>query len=84
MVMHHIERPQIVEAANVVCVRVGDEDKVDILDAVGQRLRAKIGPTIDEETASFVFDVGTRAHAFVSRIRGSANGTAAAKRGHAC
>ena len=46
-----IEPPHVVHAEDVIGVPVGEEDRVNARDAVAQRLRAQVGPGVDEEAA---------------------------------
>ena len=46
-----IEAPHLVDAEDVVRVRVREEDRVHAADVVRQRLRAQIGGRVDEDVA---------------------------------
>ena len=45
------ERPQIVDAVDMVGVVVGDDQRVDPPDAAFQQLLAKVGAAIDEQAS---------------------------------
>ena len=49
--LHLVEAPHLVEAEHVIGVAVGEEDRVDAADVVGQRLRAQVGGGVDQDRA---------------------------------
>jgi len=83
MTMNHVEGSQIIEAVDVVGMGVGEKKMINIADAAGHGLAAKVGAAIDEQAGVMILQVDTGAGAFVSRVRGIADRAAAAKCGHA-
>ena len=78
-----IERPHIVQAHDVVGVRVGEDHGVQAVDAGAQSLRAEIGRGVDQHVAALVAHQDGGPQPVVARIGGSADGAMAADGGHA-
>jgi hypothetical protein len=76
--------PHFVEAEHVVGVAVREEDRVDAVDAMRQRLLPEVRRRIDQDpgVAGHV-DEDRRTEPLVPRIGGQADGTAAADHGNA-
>jgi hypothetical protein len=77
------ERAQIVDAENMVGVRVGVKHRIHARDALANRLRIEIGRGIDEHHLARVLEHHRRPGAAVVRIAGMADGAVATQRGHA-
>ena len=67
----------------MVFVLVGEEDAVQVADALPQHLHAEIGPGVDEDDLPAVADQGRCPEALVARVLRAADFTAAADDGHA-
>jgi hypothetical protein len=65
--------PQIIEAHDVIGVRMGENDGVDAADIFAQGLGAKIRSGIDDESGLRCLDVNGRTEAFIARIGGMAD-----------
>ena len=92
--MGKAQRTQIVEAEDVVGVRMGVEDGVDVADAEAQRLLAEVRAGVDKDTMrsrrlvsipglGLPFDGDGRPETLIARIGGGADAAAATQRGHA-
>ena len=76
--------PDFVEAEDVVGVAVREEDRVHAADVVRQRLRAQVGPGVDQQLPAIVGRRSARTGAAaVARIGGPADGAVAADHRHA-
>ena len=49
--LERVEPADVVEAHDVVGVAVGEDDRVDAVDAVGDALEAQLGRGVDEDAA---------------------------------
>ena len=47
--LQRVEPPHVVDAEDVIGVAVREEDRVDAADVVAQRLRAQVGPGVDQD-----------------------------------
>ena len=64
---------QIIEAHDVIGVRMSEHDGVDAADIFAQGLGTKIRSGIDDESSLKRFDVNGRTEALITRIRGMAD-----------
>src|SRR3984885_9016343 len=76
------ERPQIVQAENVVCMRMRIEHRIDVINALAQRLHAKVGPGVDHYPVSLPGHRDGRPCPAIPRIGGGAHPAGAAERRH--
>ncbi len=63
-----VERPDVVEAEDVIGVTVRYQDCVEAFQAVAQCLLAKVGRGIDEYDFARVFDDDGNSQTFIARI----------------
>ena len=83
LAVQRVEAAEIVEPGHVVHVRVGEDDRVDLGDPQLHAREPKLGRGVDEERRAVRRrDVRTATPAPVARIRGSADGAAAADLRH--
>ena len=82
--LQRVEAAHIVEAEDVVRVRVREEDRVDARDPVRKRLLAQVGRGVDEDPRAIGHvDVDRRAQPAIARVGGSAGRARAADHRHA-
>ena len=82
--LHEVEAPDIVDAEDVVGVAVGEDDRVDASNAVGQRLLAQIGSGIHQHRRAIVeLHEDRRPQAAVARVGRLARAAVAADHRHA-
>ena len=77
-----VECADVIQAARMVFVVVGEQNGVQMPDIVCQHLGAKIRPGIDQDAKPVALDQGRRTEAFVLRIGRAADRTATADDGH--
>src|ERR1700683_2192448 len=77
------ERAQIVDAQNMVGVRVGVENRIHVVDSFTDGLRVEIGRGIDEHHLARVLDHYRGTSAPVAWVAGPADRAIAAQSGHA-
>ena len=77
------ERAQIVEAEDVIGVRMRIEDRIDVADVFAQGLLAEIGSGVDEDAVVCPLHGGGGARAPVAGIRRGANAAFASERRNA-
>ena len=78
-----VEGTHVVEAHDVVGMRVSEDHRVEAVDTGAQRLRAEIGRGVDQDVVAVVADQNRRPQAIVARIGGGADVAMAADGGHA-
>ena len=78
-----IEGPNIVQAHEMVRVRMREEHGIEPVDPGAQRLRPEVGRGIDQNVTARVADQDGGPQAVVAGIGGAANGAVAADGGHA-
>ena len=67
--LQRIEPPHVVHAEDVIGVTVREKDRVDAREPMGQRLRAEVGPGVDEDVRVGRLDQDGRPESRVVRIR---------------
>src|SRR3984885_15365912 len=77
-----VERPHVVQAHNVVGVRVREQNRVHARDPRAQGLIAKVWRGVDQHAVITILDVNRRPKALVPRILRMAYGAAAADHRH--
>jgi len=60
--------PQIIKAHNVIGMRVGENNGIDIANIFAERLCPKIGPRVHHPRAVRGFDIDGRAQSLIARI----------------
>ncbi len=79
-----VEAPDIVQPEDVIGVAVREEDRIDALDAGGERLLPEVRRSVDEDRGvTGHIEVDRRAQTRVSRIGRAAHVAGAADHGHA-
>ena len=77
------QRPQIVNAQNVIGVSMGVENGVNLANFLANRLLAEIGTGVDENKLAAVLEDNRRTSAAVASIGRAADRASAADGGHA-
>ena len=77
------QRTQIIEAQDVVGMRVRVQNRIDAIDTGTQRLRAKVGPCINQHHMTVVAQRDRRPQTVVARVRRPADMAVTAQRWHA-
>ena len=77
------DRPQVIEAEQVVGVVVREQDGVNHRDLLAEQLQPQLRRRVDEDVALGQADQDGAAVALVARVGGLAHGTVAADHGHA-
>ena len=60
--------PKIIEAHDVIGVRVRENDRIDFADIFAKRLGPEIGPSVHHERALGRFDIDRRTQPLIARI----------------
>jgi hypothetical protein len=86
--LQHVEAAYLVEAEDVIGVTVGEQNRIDARDAVGQRLFAQIGGSIHQHTADAAhvtvrLEENRWPGAAIARVVRVADGAGAANHRHA-
>jgi len=76
------ERPQVVDAKDVVSVRVRVKDGIELRDVLAQSLFAEIGCCVDQHMTAAVADHDGGTRSAVARIAGVTNGAIAPNGGN--
>ena len=79
----HVEGADVVEAKDVVSVRVGEDQSVEALEAGAKSLRAEVGSGVHDDVAAGMCDEKGGTSAVVARVGGAADAALAAERGNA-
>src|SRR5947209_12580079 len=78
LALAEIEGADVIEAHQVIGMRVGEEDEVEARDRIAQQLGAKVGRGVDEEEAAVGFDLHRLPQPLVARIVRGADAAGAA------
>lgn len=79
-----IQRPNVIEAEDVIDVAMRDEHRVELADFGPQCLLTEIGRGINEDRLAFVLDEDRDAEPLITRVIGETRLAIAGDRGYAC